>query len=550
MLSTPLTRATIVLSALVALMSAARPALAVQACETVTALTASPGGAPLQVTLAQQVPPGGFSVPAGAIDGPPGAANPYAALPAFCRVAVTLRPGPKSDIKAEVWMPVAGWNGKLQVVGNGGFAGTIGYRALATALAAGYAAASTDTGHTGPAANTFANEDADARLRLSGDPRDGRGRQARRRSLLRRARRRLCVLQRLLDRRPPGADRGAALSRRLQRHRRRRAGDLHHRSRRSARSGSTRPSRSARVRFRKEKLPLIHDGGADCVRRARRRGGRRAREPARVHVRSAACSPARPGRRRRVPHGAAGRRRTQGLCGADARHDGREDLSRARARQRAWVVAGAGRLRGGLLQARRVQEPVVGSGARSNFGSHVAEAYPAAHQIFDANDPAPERVHRPRRQAADVSGLGRAGHPARPHRELLRGRCRRRRPMRPSSVRLFMVPGMGHCGGGDGASTFNMVAALDAWVERGTAPEQIPASRVRNGAVDRTRPLCAYPRYARYSGSGVSTMPRTSAASCRRRGGRPSAGPYCWRSSSHVSGFSAFSSSGRCRQRS
>ena len=53
--------------------------------------------------------------------------------------------------------------------------------------------------------------------------------------------------------------------------------------------------------------------------------------------------------------------------------------------------------------------------------------------------------------------------------------------MRPSSVRLFMVPGMGHCGGGDGASTFNMVAALDAWVERGTAPEQIPASRVRNG---------------------------------------------------------------------
>jgi feruloyl esterase len=71
-----------------------------------------------------------------------------------------LRPGPKSDVKAEVWMPASGWNGKLQVVGNGGFAGTIGYRALATALANGYAAASTDTGHTGPAANTFATDDA------------------------------------------------------------------------------------------------------------------------------------------------------------------------------------------------------------------------------------------------------------------------------------------------------------------------------------------------------------------------------------------------------
>ena len=61
-----------------------------------------------------------------------------------------------------------------------------------------------------------------------------------------------------------------------------------------------------------------------------------------------------------------------------------------------------------------------------------------------------------------------------------------------SSVRLFMVPGMGHCGGGNGTSTFDMVAALDALGGRaGTAPEQIPASRVRDGKVDRTRPLCA-----------------------------------------------------------
>ena len=56
-------------------------------------------------------------------------------------------------------MPAAGWNGKLQVVGNGGFAGTISYAAMATAVAAGYASASTDTGHTGPAANTFVNDD-------------------------------------------------------------------------------------------------------------------------------------------------------------------------------------------------------------------------------------------------------------------------------------------------------------------------------------------------------------------------------------------------------
>lgn len=68
--------------------------------------------------------------------------------------------------------------------------------------------------------------------------------------------------------------------------------------------------------------------------------------------------------------------------------------------------------------------------------------------------------------------------------------------------RLFLVPGMGHCGGGTGTATFDMVAALDAWVERGVAPDAVPASRVAGGTVTRTRPLCAYPSVARYAGAG------------------------------------------------
>ena len=75
--------------------------------------------------------------------------NPYATVPAFCRVMAQLKPSTDSDIRVEVWLPVAGWNGKLQVVGNGGFAGAIGYPALGTAITDGYVAASTDTGHTG-----------------------------------------------------------------------------------------------------------------------------------------------------------------------------------------------------------------------------------------------------------------------------------------------------------------------------------------------------------------------------------------------------------------
>jgi feruloyl esterase len=70
------------------------------------------------------------------------------------------------------------------------------------------------------------------------------------------------------------------------------------------------------------------------------------------------------------------------------------------------------------------------------------------------------------------------------------------------SYRLFMVPGMGHCAGGDGTSTFDMVSALDHWVVNGKAPDQIAASRVVNGAVVRTRPLCPYPQVAAYKGSG------------------------------------------------
>ena len=69
-------------------------------------------------------------------------------------------------------------------------------------------------------------------------------------------------------------------------------------------------------------------------------------------------------------------------------------------------------------------------------------------------------------------------------------------------LRLFMVPGMGHCGGGEGPNTFDMVATLEAWVERDHAPDRIIASKVTDGRVERTRPLCPYPQVATYTGSG------------------------------------------------
>jgi feruloyl esterase len=69
-------------------------------------------------------------------------------------------------------------------------------------------------------------------------------------------------------------------------------------------------------------------------------------------------------------------------------------------------------------------------------------------------------------------------------------------------ARLFMAPGMEHCAGGPGPDSFDTVAALEAWVEKGEAPETIAAAHLTNGKVDRTRPLCAYPKVAKYKGSG------------------------------------------------
>jgi hypothetical protein len=76
------------------------------------------------------------------------AAAVYKTTPAFCRVVIESTPTPDSAIRIEVWMPSLGWNGKFQGVGNGGYAGDIGYGALAAGVTNGFAAASTNTGHT------------------------------------------------------------------------------------------------------------------------------------------------------------------------------------------------------------------------------------------------------------------------------------------------------------------------------------------------------------------------------------------------------------------
>ncbi len=119
-------------------------AVASGSCESLTSLSLKDA----TITAASTVAAGAFRPPAGG-----GGAEEFKSLASFCRVAATLKPSPDSDIKVEVWLPASGWNGKFQAVGNGGWAGTIGYAAMGRALAQGYATSSTDTGHTGGSAS-------------------------------------------------------------------------------------------------------------------------------------------------------------------------------------------------------------------------------------------------------------------------------------------------------------------------------------------------------------------------------------------------------------
>jgi feruloyl esterase len=69
-------------------------------------------------------------------------------------------------------------------------------------------------------------------------------------------------------------------------------------------------------------------------------------------------------------------------------------------------------------------------------------------------------------------------------------------------VRLFMAPGMQHCGGGPGPNQINYMAVMERWRESNVAPDTMIAYHVANNRVDMTRPLCPYPQVATYKGTG------------------------------------------------
>ena len=468
-------------------------------CESLTGLSLSNA----TITSATTMAAGAFVPPGGAGRG--NAAQQYAALPAFCRVAVTSKPSSDSDIKIEVWLPASGWNGKFQGVGNGGWAGTISYPALSAALAKGYATASTDTGHA-TAGAAFAMNHPEKLVDYAYRATHEMTVQAK------------AVIDAFYGTGPKlslwngcstGGRQGVIEASRY-------PADYN-----AIVAGAT-PVTSPRLHAARiqlsqivhrspdsyippEKYPVIHaaaleacdalDGVKDGVIENPARckfdpkvieckgaDGPACLTPAQVETARALYAPL------KDPKSGA-------VLSFPLLHPGSELAWATLAGPEAFPIAVEAfryvvfknpswdphafnpssdydlieSTAGGFTPPSANLKPFFDRGGKLLMYHGWADQQVAplnSVTYFDA--------------VTNAAGKNTAG----------------------KSIALYLVPGMGHCQGGAGTDTFDKVAAIEQWVSTGRAPAEIVASHMAAGKVDRTRPLCPYPQVARYKGTG------------------------------------------------
>jgi feruloyl esterase len=450
---------------------------------------------------AEPVPAGGFVPPTSA--NPP-AANPYAALPAFCRVTARLTPSSDSDIRVEVWLPLSGWNRKMQGVGNGGLGGTMPYGPLAAAVRAGYAAVGTDTGHVGGNADFVA-----------GHP------------------------EKLVDFAYRAIHEMTVTAKTIV------AAHYDARPEKSYFASCSTGGRQALVEAQRYSEDFDGIVAGDASWDQMRLYAARVALNVFVNREPAAVIP--PGKYP-VIHNAV-----LAACDAlDAVKDGViEDPARCQFDFATLTCAGDERAdcltKPQVETAKAMASPIIdrASGALLHPGRYypgselgwggVGGPVPSGESLEGMRkivfDPGwdyrtvrvPDDVERAVR--AD-NGLLHGGDPnltrffnrggkllmyhgwadplVTPDTSLIMFKQINDTvgSAAANSLALFMVPGMGHCQGGPGTDVFDKVAALDQWVQSGTKPQSIPASHMTGTVVDRTRPLCAYPATAHYVGTG------------------------------------------------
>jgi tannase/feruloyl esterase len=471
-----------------------------------------------KIDSAQPVAQGAFAAPGGrgredtagrGAGGRGPARNPYADTPAFCRVSATLTPSRDSDIKVEIWMPASGWNGKFQAVGNGGWAGVISYPAMAAAVAAGYATASTDTGHTGGTADfaighpekvidfgyraihettVFAKPIIEAFYGIAPKVSFFNGCSTGGRQAITEAQRYPNDFDAIVA--------GASAWDGMRMHALRVAISQIVNSRPD---GVIPPS----------KLPMIHaavldacdalDGVKDGVIEnplqchfdyaklaCKGPDGPACLTPGQVESAKALTSPLRDSRTGKM---------------IDERHlwSGSE---------LGWATLGGaaplGLSTSGLANILykdphwdwhtfEVSEGLVG--AAQADGGALFSGDPNLKPFFDRGGKLlmyhgwTDQQVTPQTSTIYYTKVVKAvGKDA-----------------AANGIALYMVPGMNHCQGGAGADTFDKMAVIEGWVATGTAPKQIIASHRTAGKLDKTHPLCRFPEVAKYRGTGDST---------------------------------------------
>jgi feruloyl esterase len=495
-------------------------ALAVATLPLMSQATSSTGGTPCTNLAALTIPTVTIKsadlVAAGPFTPPTaqGQRAPSLTLPAHCRIEATARPTSDSEIKLEVWIPPAdAWNGKFEGVGNGGYSGAISYTAMAAGLQRGYAVASTDTGHTGD------------------DLKFGQGHPEKIIDWAYRAVHVMTDAAKLIVRNAQGrfADRAYFVGCSTGGHQALSeaqrypddydgivAGDpAHNRIRQTfgfldawlATHGA-----DGKPIVPVSKLPIITKAavdacdGVDGLKDGIIDDPRRCHfDPAKLLCKSgddpACLTPAQVEATRKMYEGTRNTRTGETIFAGWPR--GSEGFGeRAIEGWGQYVINPAEPMRVDFFRYFLFHDP--------NWDYRTLDverdlAYAEQKLTFMS---AVDRDLSPYKRSGGklLMYTGWADPVVPPHDTVAyydsvvkaMGGLEKTREF----FRFFLAPGMGHCSGGPGPNQFDILGALEQWVEKGVAPDRVIASHSTAGKVDRTRPLCLYPLVARHKGSG------------------------------------------------
>jgi len=454
------------------------------------------------ITNTQTVAAGAFTPPGNPGRGR-GPADAYKDLPAFCRVTATLKPSSDSDIKIEVWLPSTDWNKKYQAVGNGGWAGVISYSELADALRGGYATSSTDTGHVG-GSGSFALGHPEKLIDFGW-----------------RSEHEMTVKAKsIIDAFYGSAPRlsywnGCSTGGRQGLQEAQRFPDDYDGIITGAPANRTALAlwvafaelKDPASRIPAAKFPLVHQAAvAACDANDGVKDGL-IENPAKCKFdpKVIECKGADGANCLTAPQVEAARKIY--TSATNPRTGQTLFPSLAPGSELGWAVLGGGPEPSPIIldQYKYVAYKDPSWDWRTfDFDKDIARSEQPEMLVMNATDPNLTRFFAHHGKLLMYHGWADPNispfSTIQYYRSVVDTMGGEKKTA--DSIRLFLEPGMGHCGGGEGPNKFDRVGALETWVEKGAAPDKMIASHATGGKVDRTRPLCPYPQVARYKGTG------------------------------------------------